>query len=91
MIDKYTNKKLTPAQKRFAEDMQQNRGLDFVRIGLQVEVDGNIGIIKGMNSSANLNVAFEGERDTSNFHPTWETRYFDFNNDIIKDYREKQT
>jgi len=88
MTDKYTNKKLTPKQLEFAENMKSNRGLDFVRIGLKVEVNGNIGTIKGMNSSANLDVDFGKERGVSNCHPTWETVYFDYSDNIIKDFRE---
>jgi len=92
MIDKYTNKKLTKKQLTFVENMKSNRGLDFVRIGLKVEVNGNVGIIKGMNSAANINVDFGGDRGVSNCHPMWKTIYFDFNGNIIKDFTsvEKQ-
>jgi hypothetical protein len=78
---------------RFIEDMTRCRGMDWVRLGMMVEVDGHLGTIKGMNSSANLDVEFVNQlkwgKGTHNCHPTWETRYFDAEGKVIKDYRRK--
>jgi hypothetical protein len=43
-----------------------------------------------MNSSANIDVDFGSKRGVLNCHPTWETRYFDYNKNVIKDFREVQ-
>jgi hypothetical protein len=77
---------------QFIRDMTRQRGMDFVRIGMAVEVDGKRGKIKGMNSSANLDVVFDDTaargKHAYNCHPTWETRYFDENDVCIADYRK---
>lgn len=76
---------------QFIADMMRTRGMDWVRIGMQIEIAGDLGTIVGMNSSANLDVRFTNElkygKGTSNCHPWWETRYFDKNGVVIKDYR----
>lgn len=77
---------------QFVADMKRCRGIDFARIGMQVEVDGDMGTIVGMNSSANLDVVFVNQlkfgKGKSNCHPTWQTRYFDADGNVIADYRE---
>lgn len=81
---------MTKKEKQFVEDMTRCRGMDWVRLGMMVEVDGHIGSIVGMNSSANLDVVFANKLKfgtaPSNCHPTWRTRYFDKDGNIIKDY-----
>ena len=74
--------------KQFVNDMIRCRGMDWVRLGMKVEVCGKMGTIRGMNSSTNLDVVFEGKRYRSNCHPFWETRYFDKKGNVIKDYRK---
>lgn len=78
--------------KKFVEDMTHCRGMDWIRLGMMVEVDGDIGTIKGMNSSGNLDVVFSNQlkygTGKSNCHPFWKTRYFDKMGNVIKDYRE---
>lgn len=73
-------KKLTKAQ-RFVADMIKLRGLEFVRLKMQVEVDGDMGTIVKMNNSANLDVRFTNQlkygSHTHNCHPTWRVKYFD--------------
>lgn len=75
---------------QFIADMKQCRGIDFARIGMQVEVDGDIGTIVGMNTRANLEVRFVNElkfgKGVRNCHPTWQTRYFDAEGKVIADY-----
>lgn len=79
---------------QFVADMIRCRGIDFARIGMQVEVDGDIGTIHGMNSSGNLDVVFANQvkygKHPHNCHPTWETRYFDADGKVIADYRSKR-
>lgn len=67
--------------------MIRNRGIDFAHIGMMVEVDGDIGTIAGMNSSANLDVVFANKlkygNGTSNCHPFWRVKYFGADGNII--------
>jgi hypothetical protein len=76
---------------QFIADMIRCRGMDWVRIGMQIEVAGDMGTIVGMNSSANLDVVFTNRlkygKGSSNCHPWWETRYFDKDGNVIKNYR----
>lgn len=87
-------KKLTKAE-QFIADMKRHRGIDFAKIGMQVEVDGDIGTIVGMNDSANLDVTFANQqrygKHKHNCHPTWETRYFDADGSVLADYRVSKT
>lgn len=77
---------------QFIEDMTRLRGIDFARIGMQIEVSGDMGTIKGLNSSANLDVVFANQakygKHAHNCHPTWETRYFNERGEVIADYRK---
>lgn len=86
-------RKLTKAE-QFVADMTRCRGIDFARIGMQVEVNGDIGTIVGMNGSANLDVKFANQakygKHAHNCHPTWETRYFDADGKVIADYRKNK-
>ena len=79
---------------QFIADMKRCRGIDFARIGMQVEVDGDMGTIAGMNSSANLDVVFVNQlkygKGKHNCHPTWEVCYFDADGKVVADYRSKQ-
>ncbi|WP_426106337.1 hypothetical protein [Massilia sp. TSP1-1-2] len=83
-------KKVSKAD-QFIADMIRCRGMDWVRIGMQIEVSGDMGTIMGMNSSANLDVVFVNQlkmgKHSHNCHPTWETQYFDETGKVIKDYR----
>ncbi|MBF6043379.1 MULTISPECIES: hypothetical protein [Pseudomonas] len=72
-------RKMTKAQK-FVADMIKHRGLEFVQLSMQVEVDGDIGTIVGMNDSANLNVRFSNQlkygKHVHNCHPCWKVKYY---------------
>ncbi len=72
------------------KDTVEKRGIPFAAIGMRVELEGKTGAIKGVNSSANLDILFDGEKQKTNCHPTWEMVYFNGNGSICKDYREKQ-
>ncbi|KMJ46663.1 hypothetical protein AB204_02225 [Xenorhabdus khoisanae] len=83
---------MTKNEKQFVEDMIRQRGIDFVRIGMMVEVYGDIGTITGMNSSANLDVVFANQqkygKHSHNCHPTANIKYFDNQGKVIASYPE---
>ncbi len=64
----------------------ERRGIEFAKIGMKISVGGKFGVVIGANSSMNLDVDFSGDGVKSNCHPTWETIYYDRNNDIIKNF-----
>ncbi|WP_194289208.1 hypothetical protein [Pseudomonas helleri] len=43
---------------QFREEMIRCRGIEFARLGMMVEINGDMGTIEGMNGSANLDVRF---------------------------------
>jgi len=67
--------------------------MDWVRLGMMVEAYGDLGTIVGMNGSANLDVVFVNQlkmgKHKHNCHPWCETRYFDAEGRVIRDYTEK--
>lgn len=77
-------------QQQFIDSMTRCRGIDFARIGMMVEVYGDLGTIVGMNGSANLDVVFANQlkygKHKHNCHPTCEVKYFDNNGKVIADY-----
>ena len=81
-----TARKNTKAQ-QFIDDMIRCRGIEFARLGMMVEVDGDLGTIVGMNRSANLDVQFANQlkrgNGAKNCHPTWRTKYFDASGAVI--------
>ncbi|WP_052189847.1 MULTISPECIES: hypothetical protein [Xenorhabdus] len=78
---------MTKKKKQFIEDMIRLRGIDFARIGMMVEVGGDIGTITGVNSSANIDVVFANQQKYGkhhyNCHPTFDIKYFDEQGDVI--------
>lgn len=70
--------------------VKKQRGLSFIEKGMRVELAyGAIkkqGIIKGGNSSGNIDVLFDGEKIVSNCHPTWAMKYFDKQGNLIAQY-----
>ena len=46
---------------QFIADMIRVRDIEFARLGMAVEVNGEMGIIEGMNQSGNLDVRFTSE------------------------------
>ena len=64
------------------------RGLDFIKPGMCIMVDGDMGTVKGANKSANLDVVFDGDNQPMNCHPTWETVYYGDNGEVIADFTE---
>lgn len=64
------------------------RGLDFVELGMKVQFtyNGKFGVIKGENSSGNLNILFDGDKKVSDCHPTWAMKYFDKEGNLIAEF-----
>lgn len=87
------SKRLTKAE-RFIDDMITGRGIEFARIGMAVEVNGDMGTIDGMNSSANLNVRFTNQlkygKHLHNCHPTWNVKYYDAEGKVIAHFDDSK-
>jgi hypothetical protein len=69
-------------------DICERRGMEFVRMGMTIDVAGKKGIVVGGNSSLNFNVIMEGTTHAQNCHPTWETTYYDKQMNVIKDFKK---
>lgn len=72
--------------------IKNQRGLHFIEVGMRVELSygttKKTGIIKGGNSSGNIDVLFDGEKRPENCHPTWALKYFDRDGNVIAEYKE---
>ncbi|KAA6168883.1 hypothetical protein F3K50_22255 [Pseudomonas marginalis] len=83
--------KETKAQ-QFVDSMIRCRGIEFAKLGMMVEVDGDLGTIVGMNGSANLDVQFANQlqygKHAHNCHPTWNVKYFDAAGKVIAHFDE---
>lgn len=81
---------MTKKQKQFVEDMKRTRGINFARLGMMVEVEGDIGTITGMNHGANLEIVFANKlkygTHKHSCHPTWKIKYFDEDGHLIRDF-----
>lgn len=75
------------AQKQFVETCAR-RGIPFAKIGMAVKVGKRKGTIIGVNSSANLDVAFANGQ-TGNCHPTWNITYYNNEGNIICSFAEE--
>lgn len=64
------------------DEIAAYRGLPPIKKGQRCEVDGKPGKIWGGNSSANLNVLFDGEKHPMNCHPYWRMKIFNPDNSI---------
>lgn len=82
---------MTKKEKQFIDDMIRCRGIDFARVGMMVEVYGDVGTIVGMNGSANLDVVFANQqkygKHKHNCHPTCSVKYFDGEGNVIAQYQ----
>jgi hypothetical protein len=70
------------------ERVIQARGVPFARPKMRVEVDGQPGVIWGVNDSSNFDVLLiDGSRkgQIANCHPHWRMRYFDADGSEIPD------
>ncbi len=83
--------KKTKAQ-QFVDGMIRCRGIEFAKLGMMVEVEGDLGTIIGMNGSANLDVQFANQlqygKHAHNCHPTWNVKYFDGAGKVIAHFDE---
>lgn len=88
-----TNKQkaLTAKEQHFIEEMERVRGIEFARIGMQVEMDGDIGTIAGTRNG-NLTVTFANQAahgaKPRNVHPTWRMKYFDAAGVVIAEFND---
>jgi len=78
---------LYPTTDAFRENAKY-RGIPFAHCGMRVEVTGKPGTIIGHNSSANLDVLFDGENRSANCHPWWRIKYFDRAGKLIVEYTD---
>lgn len=67
----------------------QRRGLEFVRCGMKVEIDGRKAIITG-KCGAYFRAYFFDTKCEGNFHPTWEVKYFDAKGKLILDTKKEK-
>lgn len=76
--------------KQFEEDMARCRGITFAKLGMMVEVSGDVGTIVGMNGSANLDVQFANQlkygKHKHNCHPQYQIKYFDNGGNVVADF-----
>ncbi|WP_182006372.1 hypothetical protein [Priestia aryabhattai] len=74
--------------------IKERRNMPFIKRGMRVEVDGNMGRITAGNRSGNINVIFDDTetfgKHSHNCYPQWETRYFDKEGNVLADYRENK-
>ena len=68
--------------------VRERRNMPFIKRGMKVGVNGKMGKVTSGNASGNLNVLFDGTNHPVNCHPTWRTRYFDDEGNVIADYRD---
>lgn len=70
--------------------VKNQRGLSFIKKGMKVENTylKKTGIVKGGNSSGNIDVLFEGDKKPQNCHPTWAMKYFNEKGEVIAEYGE---
>lgn len=59
------------------------RGLPPIKKGQRCLVDGKQGRVWDGNSSANLNVLFDGQKHTMNCHPYWKMKIFNDDGSIV--------
>lgn len=82
----------TAKQQRFIEEMERVRGIEFARIGMQVEMDGDIGTITG-TQNGNLSVTFANQAKYGpkprNVHPTWRMKYFNAEGAMIAEFGDE--
>jgi hypothetical protein len=79
-------------QQQFIDDMYRYRGIEFARLGMLVEVDGDVGTIVGFNGSANLDVQFFDTRKfgirPSSCHPCRNIKYFGADGALLAQHGE---
>ncbi|HIE2514024.1 TPA: hypothetical protein ACXLCK_002478 [Pseudomonas aeruginosa] len=78
----------------FIQTMRVQHGIEFARIGMMVEVNGERGTIKGANGSANLDVVFANVlkmgQHKHNCHPCWRVKYFDDTGELIAHHDDEK-
>ena len=64
------------SRQKTLDSVCEYRQLPPLKVGAECEVNGRRGIIVGGNSSANLNVLFDGDNRYLNCHPYYKMRIF---------------
>lgn len=88
------NTRETSKDEQFLEDMIRCRDIEFARLGMMVEVNGEMGTIEGMNANANLNIRYTNQLNRGahlhNCHPTWNVKYFDQEGNLIAHFDDSK-
>lgn len=58
--------------------------LPFLKRGMRVEANGKSGVVTSVKS-AYVRVKLDEAKKTSLWHPTWNMKYFDENNKLLKE------
>ncbi len=82
---------MTKKEKDFKKAMEV-RGLNFIKLGMMIEVNSKIGTIAGYNLSGNLDVVFSNQlkygKHKHNCHPTWKTKYYADDGVLLAEYND---
>lgn len=65
------------------DEVVSYRCLPAIKKGSVCEVNGKRGKVVGGNSSANLNVLFDGDKHPMNCHPYWKMKIFHSDGSIL--------
>lgn len=76
-------------EQHFVDEMERVRGIEFARIGMQVQMNGEVGTIAG-TKNGNLSVTFADQAKHGakprNVHPTWRMKYFNAEGEVIAEF-----
>ena len=67
--------------------VREFRGMPWIKRGTAIEVSGKKGRVTSGGNGGNIRVRLDGEKYSRNYHPHWETVYYDKNGKVIADYR----
>ncbi len=71
------------------EALRKARRMPWLKRGMDIDIEGKRGKVVGANSSYNLQVKFDGDRWSRNYHPWWQTTYYS-SGKVIADYKNQQ-
>lgn len=71
------------------DEVCRKRGIDFAYQGMEVRIEGRLGIIVGAGNGLNLKVLFHGSNRPATCHPFWETTYYNQLGEVVKCFKEK--
>lgn len=73
-------------REQFVDDMIRLRGIEFAQVGMNVEVDGEMGTIVRMNAGANVDVRFANQ--LQKYRARARNLYFNPEGNVIAQYGE---